>query len=34
VESDQPTERETKNLVDIGLDIETDLMEFDKENSF
>jgi hypothetical protein len=33
VRSGQHTERKTKNLGNIGLDIETDLREFDKENS-
>jgi uncharacterized FlaG/YvyC family protein len=29
----QPIERKTKNLGNIGLDIETDLREFEKENT-
>jgi hypothetical protein len=33
VESGQPTERKTKNLGNIGLDIETDLREFEKNPS-
>jgi hypothetical protein len=33
VESGQPTERKIKNLLNIGPDIETDLREFDEENS-
>jgi hypothetical protein len=33
VGSGQPTERKTKNFGNIGLDIEIDLREIDKENS-
>jgi hypothetical protein len=33
VGSGQPTERKTKNLGNLGLDIKEDLKEFDKENS-
>jgi hypothetical protein len=33
VGSGQPTERKTKNLGNIGLDIETDWREFEKENT-
>jgi hypothetical protein len=32
VRSDQSTERKSKNLGNIELDIKTDLMEFEKEN--
>jgi hypothetical protein len=34
VGSGQPTEIKTKNLGNIGLDIETDLRDLDKENSY
>jgi hypothetical protein len=33
VGSGQPTERKTKTLGNIGLDIETDLREFEKRKS-
>jgi hypothetical protein len=32
VRSGQPTERKTKNLGNIGLDIETDLREIEEQN--